>query len=206
MIDEQFQFFLDEFGPQIERREVPPSSLARYQGRLPDQLMKYWQEFGWSGYADGLLWIVNPQEYEGVLSEWLSDSKFEGIDSFHVIAVGAFGKLHVWGEKYGSAFTLVASESLLSPQQDFSVSPKNMDFELRCFFMSEQRNYIDTYGLFDQAHIRLGGLNSGEIYGFHPALALGGPVAVENLQKVSAVEHLSFLVQLEELSVLRLPD
>lgn len=205
MIDEQFQLFLDEFGSQIGRREVPPSSVARYQGRLPAQLLRYWEEFGWSGYADGLFWIVNPQEYEGVLNEWLSQSMFEVKDNFHVIAVGAFGKLHVWGEKYGNSFTLITSESLLTPQQDFSAPPADMDFELRCFFMSEQRSYHDTYGLFEQARTRLGALDVGEIYGFQPALAMGGPRVVENILKFSAVEHLTILAQLAPLDIVQTP-
>jgi hypothetical protein len=206
MTDEYFQYFLDDFAPQIERREVPPSSIERYRSRLPDQLLKYWDEFGWSGYADGLFWIVNPQEYESVLSEWLSGSIFEGKDKFHVVAMGGFGELYAWGEKYGFSFTIIPSESWIVPQHDFSTPPADMDIHAQCFFMSEKRDYMDTYDLFDETFAQLGQLKIGEIYGFQPALALGGAVAVENLQKVSAIEHLTFLAQLEDLSILQMPE
>jgi hypothetical protein len=206
MTDEDFQYFLDGFGPQIERREAPPSSMGRYQNRLPDRLLGYWDEFGWAGYADGLFWIVNPQEYEGALSSWLSGSVFEGKDSFHVIAMGGFGELYVWGERFGFSFTIIPSESWIVPQHDFSTPQMDIDLHIRCFFLSEERSYMDTYDLFEEACARLGKLKSGEIYGFQPALALGGAVAVENLQKVSAVEHLTFLAQLEDLSILQMPD
>jgi len=59
--------------------------------------------------------------------------------------------------------------------------------------------------MFDEALGKLGPLEATQIYGFVPALALGGARQVSNLQIVSAVEHLTFLAQLDELEVLRLP-
>ncbi|EGH49688.1 hypothetical protein PSYPI_47778, partial [Pseudomonas syringae pv. pisi str. 1704B] len=38
-------------------------------------------------------------------------------------------------------------------------------------------------------------LKSDEIYGFVPALALGGPMELKNLQRVKLIEHLEFLSQ-----------
>lgn len=206
MTDEDFQYFLEEFGPQIGRREVPPSSIDYYQGRLPDRLLEYWQEYGWSGYSDGLFWIVNPREYDGALSEWLSGSIFEGKDNFHVIATGAFGKIYVWGEEYGNSFSIVATESYIAPRHNFSARPKDKDFDIRCFFSSKKPRYLDSYEMFDQAVARLGRLDVGQMYGFFPAVAIGGTRTVENIQKVSAVEHLTFLAQLEGLSILKIPD
>lgn len=205
MTDEYFQNFLDGFGPQIQRREVPLSSIERYRGRLPDQLLEYWKEFGWSGYAMGLFWVVDPQEYEGVLVEWLSGSQFEGKDDFHVIALNAFGDLSIWGEKFGYAFTIASPVSYVVPRQSFTVLPDDMDREVQYFFLTQNRDYEDTYDLFEEAHAELGELEYGQMYGFVPALALGGAVVVENLQKVSAVEHLTFLAQLDELGVLPMP-
>lgn len=43
----------------------------------------------------------------------------------------------------------------------------------------------------------LGRLNVGEIYGFVPALSLGGSNAIQHLQKMPVVEHLVFLASLE---------
>lgn len=37
------------------------------------------------------------------------------------------------------------------------------------------------------------------MYGFVPALALGGPATLEHLQKVKAVEHRVMLAQLSDL-------
>lgn len=56
--------------------------------------------------------------------------------------------------------------------------------------------------LFSPALARLGGLKNDEMYGFLPALALGGPATLDHLQKVPAVEHLVMLAQLSDLRVL----
>ena len=53
-MDEMFAYLLEKMGPAFDRRDVPASSIERYRGKLPDQLLTYWQEHGWSGYADGL--------------------------------------------------------------------------------------------------------------------------------------------------------
>ncbi|RMM82688.1 T6SS immunity protein Tdi1 domain-containing protein, partial [Pseudomonas savastanoi] len=52
----------------------------------------------------------------------------------------------------------------------------------------------------------LGQLQSDEMYGFVPALALGGPVELKNLQKVKTTEHLMFLSQLSPLQDWGFPD
>lgn len=206
MTDEDFLYFLNAFGPQIERREVPPSRIERYLTRLPNKMLEYWQEFGWAGYAEGLFWIVNPQEYEAILDEWLSGSVFEARDTFHVIAMGAFGELYVWGELFGYCFSIAPPESCLVPQTNFSEPSRDMDFDIRCFFLARERAHEDTYELFTEAYSRLGKLKFGENYGFRLAPILGGAIDANNLEKVSSVEYLTFLAQLEELSILNVTD
>ncbi|RXE89640.1 glutamyl-tRNA amidotransferase [Pseudoalteromonas sp. A757] len=61
---------------------------------------------------------------------------------------------------------------------------------------------INEQPLFERTLERLGPLENGEIYGFAPALALGGEPKLENLQKVKATEHLAFLADLGEKRVM----
>ena len=101
-------YFLKKMGPALARRDVPASSIERYRGKLPDQLLAYWQEHGWSGYADGLFWTVDPQEYEPVLEAWVGSTPFMEQDALHIIARSAFGGLYFWGERTGYALKLFA--------------------------------------------------------------------------------------------------
>ena len=61
-MDESFAYFYKdkEFGPAIDTKPVPQRSLEKFKGKLPDQLLSYWQQYGWSGYGRGLFWTVDP--------------------------------------------------------------------------------------------------------------------------------------------------
>lgn len=204
-MDENFAYFLKKMGPPIDRRYVPPSSLERYRGRLPDQLLSYWEEHGWCGYADGLFWTVDPHEYEPALEAWIGETKFMEEDAYHIIARSAFGELYFWGEKTGSSLKLFAPGSFCIPR----VSPlaaDRMNFAVQVFFGSQSRNRNDFEGLFTPALKKLGHLKHDEMYGFVPAIGLGGSPKVENIQKVRAVEHLVILAQLSSLDVLATPS
>jgi hypothetical protein len=119
-MDEDFEYFLGEMGPVIDRRYVPSSTIQRYRGKLPDRLLQYWEEYGWCGYADGLFWTVNPQEYEPVLEAWIGNTPFMEEDAYHLIARSAFGKLYFWGEKSGNSLTILPWDALAFPWNDVS--------------------------------------------------------------------------------------
>ncbi|RMU47703.1 hypothetical protein ALP27_05220 [Pseudomonas savastanoi pv. glycinea] len=70
--------------------------------------------------------------------------------------------------------------------------------------MQLEHNDLDSF--FEPALKNLGQLQSDEMYGFVPALALGGPVELKNLQKVKTTEHLMFLSQLSPLQDWGFPD
>jgi hypothetical protein len=203
-MDEDFEFFLEKMGPAIQRRNVPQSSIERFRGRLPDQLLGYWREHGWSGYADGLFWTVDPHEYEPVLEAWIGDTQFMEKDAYHVIARSAFGKLYLWGERTGHSLKIFAPGAYCLPSDDVD-QDDDLDFELRMFFGARKRKENDFAELFVPAMNKLGPLECDEMYGFVPALALGGPSELAHLQKVKAVEHLVFLAQLEPLQVMTPP-
>jgi hypothetical protein len=200
-MDKYFEFFLENFGPAIDRRDVPPEVLDRFKGKLPDQMLSYWAEHGWCGYADGLFWTVNPEDYEPVLDAWLGDTFFVEEDALHIIARTAFGHLLIWGEKSGFALQLFAPGSYVIVEET-ATQKKNLEFAAQTFFSVQKARLFEFDGRFSSAKQRLGRLNRDEMYGFVPALALGGTADVTHLEKVKAVEHLIFLAQLDELKVM----
>lgn len=200
-MDENFAGFLEDFGPAIDKQHVPQSSIDRYRGKLPDQLLAYWQEHGWCGYADGLFWTVNPHEYEPVLEAWIGDTHFMEKDAYHIIARSAFGGLYFWGEKTGNSLILFAPGSYCIPSKSV-VAREKMNFRVQVFFGSLSQKDNDFNGMFAPALKKLGRLKHDEMYGFIPAIALGGPAKVDHLQKVKAVEHLTVLAQFAPLDVI----
>ncbi|WP_255228945.1 T6SS immunity protein Tdi1 domain-containing protein [Pseudoalteromonas sp. HM-SA03] len=159
------------------------------------------------------MWMVNPRDYQDILTEWLRGTKFEkmqndGGDSFYVIAVDAFGEIYVWGKNSGSCLKITSPYGMIFP--NFSNDEYSKDGEeltLDLFFATKMSAEIDLddineQPLFERALEKLGHLENGEIYGFAPALALGGEPKLENLQKVKATEHLAFLADLGEKRVM----
>ena len=197
-MDEIFSIFLETFGEPIDRREVPTSSIERYRGKLPNQLLEYWAEHGWCGYGGGIFWIVNPQEYEDVVASWLDGTRFETYDNYHLIARGAFGDLYLWGEKTGFSLkiTSVLSRVVIKNRK---IKDEEMDKELQGFVLSRNVDSNDYGDLFKPARKKLGTLRHDEMYGFVPAFMLGGPDTLDHLEKVKAVEHLTILSQIAEL-------
>src|SRR5450631_862457 len=114
-MDKNFKYFLKKMGPAFDSQQVPMASIDLYRGKLPDQLLKYWHEYGWCGYADGLFWTVNPEEYEPALDAWIGDTRFMEQDAYHVIARGAFGDLYLWGEKTGFTLEVCPVGSFATP-------------------------------------------------------------------------------------------
>ncbi|KPX41960.1 GAD-like domain-containing protein [Pseudomonas ficuserectae] len=197
-MDKVFARFLEKFGGPVDRQNVPASSIERYRGKLPNQLLEYWTEHGWCGYGEGIFWIVNPQEYEGVVASWLEGTELEKRDTYHLIARGAFGDLYLWGEKTGFSLkiTSVFSRCVI---HDFEPTPEQMDRKLQDFIVSRKVNSNDLENLFSPAKTKLGTLRHDEMYGFAPALMLGGAASIDHVEKLKAVEHLILLSQLAEL-------
>ncbi|WP_420106580.1 GAD-like domain-containing protein [Herbaspirillum huttiense] len=202
MRDDDFKYFISKFGDSTKCTAVPTASFEKWRNKLPDQLLKYWEQEGWCEYANGLFCTVDPDDYEAIVDEWLTDTGLEEIDAFHVIARSAFGTLYVCGEKTGRSVTIVCGLNMVSALQNrLRVKTKeDLDFSIRSFFAFSnpvQFDMEDENGqpLFERARSKLGPLEPHEIYGFEPAIVLGGKILLENLAKVNAKVHLTILRQ-----------
>ena len=203
MRDEDFEVFIEEFGEATHRTDVPAFAAERWLGKLPDQLIHYWKEEGWCAYLNGLLWTVNPEDYEDLVDEWLEGSPLEQIDAFHVIARSAFGDLYLCGESSGQSATICCPINAISalPKELKAKSPERRDSSIRAFFGASsltEYDYSDETGqrLFQRALTNLGSLAPDEMYGFEPALVAGGKMRLENLRRVKLDQHLTILRQL----------
>jgi hypothetical protein len=203
MRDEDFAEFINEFGEATHHQDVPNQSIHKWRGKLPEQLLEYWQQEGWNGYADGLFWTVNPDDFEDLADEWLADTPLEQLDSFHIIGRSAFGELYACGQRCGPKLKILAPVNALIALAK-ELQPKDADtlnFQTRGFFggrMLSDGDLKDESGkpLFARALEKLGPLEPDEMYGFEPAIVTGGKMVLENLRKVKLDQHLSILRQL----------
>jgi len=125
-------------------------------------------------------------------------------DAYHIIARGAFGELYFWGERTCDSLKVFAPGSYCFPRES-AFQNGDMERGLQVFFSKRNREENDFADLFVSASEKLGPLKHDEMYGFVPALALGGPSELSHLQKVKAVEHLVLLAQLAPLEVVTPP-
>lgn len=204
-MEEYFEYFVNRMGASFCRREAPLSTREKYKDQLPSLLISHWENYGWSGYGDGIFWTVNPSEYATLIAIWLEHSGIEQACAFHVIARSAFGDLYLWQEKTGSRLTICAAYARYLYSKATSQT-RDSDVSVESFFASKKPENIDFEGLFQGALKALGPLQPDEMYGFVPALALGGPADLKHLQKVKTIEHLTFLSQLEPLTDWGFPD
>ena len=210
-MDARFAYFYNDegFGPAIETRSVPAAKIEKFRGKLPSQLLTYWQQYGWSGYGKGLFWLVDPDEYEPALEAWIGDTPFMESDAYYVIGRSAFGELYLWGTKSGRSLKIFSLGGMIFPSDDSeSVAQGKADHLIQNFIAFQDAKYLDQKDhlgkpLFERALKTLGPLAADEMYGFEPALAIGGKADLKNLRKVKIVEHLVMLAQLGERQIMR---
>jgi hypothetical protein len=202
-----------KFGPAIKSDPVNQITLDKYKGKLPDRLLEYWQTYGFCGWGGGIFWMVNPDDYTDILSTWLQGTEFEqrslsGVDTYHVIGIGAFGRLFVWGETSGQSIKINTNYGMLLPSDATSdLLEDGGDLTIDLFFSSRRISTMDEEDLDDKPLFKsvlekLGALANDEMYGFVPALALGGAPIRDNLRVVKKLEHLAFLADLGEKQVM----
>lgn len=202
MRDEHFEIFIEKFGEATTHVSIPIADLENCRSTLPPALLEYWAAEGWSGYGKGIFWLVNPDDYDDVLAEWIVGTPLERLDHFHVIARTAFGNLYLWGEKTGQSARIVPwDHAIYSLEKNLKRTLKDPDLSLRAVFSSKSPKDVDISdehgkSLFEQALTTLGPLQPDEMYGFEPAILLGGRFTIDHLRIVKIREHLSLLRQL----------
>lgn len=211
---EEINCFLEEFGEPDHAEQVAPEVLEAYSGVMPPMLLKFWEEFGQTSFAQGLIWFVNPKDYEFVLDLWLAETPLDEVDTFYVFARSAFGELYVWGEKSHRTLEISCPMNHIFADEikQYEDSPKPQDQAMGSFFLASDPEHFDLMDeqealLFHQALEKLGPLQANEVYGFVPALCMGGRHHVDNLQKLEIMPHLAILQQMgERPNVLAMPD
>ncbi|MER0240404.1 GAD-like domain-containing protein [Fulvimarina sp. MAC8] len=181
------------------------AQIEAYRGKLPDYLLQFWADHGWCSWSDGQYWLCDPALPKPVLDYvFRSDPEFDPEKMF-AFGYTAFGEIDIW---YGDA--TIRLHLLMNKVR---VEPREYDLEHQRYWTDEIMLGLRFMGRFapvtppwedddyqnmmPEAVKRLGRLDWGEIYGFVPALSLGGPNSVDHLQKMPLVEHLTFLASVE---------
>lgn len=201
MRDENLELFIEELGEPNHYRAVTQAEIGRYRGVLPDKLLEYWKDIGWSSFSDGLFWLVNPADYDHLVEMWLEGTSFPEIDRYRVFARTAFGVLHVWGERSNRTFVIhCPMHAIIAVKSKVKKIENDSELAVQSFFaMSDRERFdiedVNAKPLFLQALKKLGPLKPDEVYGFEPALVAGGKLSVDCLAVLNLDIHLTILRQ-----------
>lgn len=207
-MDEDFELLINTL-PALEPRTYPSSpQIRQFEGKLPDRLLKYWQEHGWGAFGQGLFWLVNPEDYADSLQAWCQN--LVDTEGAYVIGRSAFGNLIVWKKGHGeflqieplahTVYTYAPNKHVKAGKEDFSLGVfiSQLDLDMLDFEDESEKP------LFKRAVKKLGVVGPDEMYGFEPALSLGGSARLASLVKVRLEEHLHFLAELGETQVIHI--
>ncbi|WP_211230551.1 GAD-like domain-containing protein, partial [Inquilinus limosus] len=95
-----FQRALEKFGEPQGGEAVPTSVFRAYQGRLPDGLLRFWEQHGLGMWLDGYFQFCNPDVYHQVVQAILGNDPQLKADQSHLVGFSAFGHLLVRNEEH----------------------------------------------------------------------------------------------------------
>ncbi len=172
------------FENYLKEKEVSQEICQKYASRVPADLIKIWQEYGFGSFLDGYLKVINPEEYTDLLIE----TYFRGNISVPIFAT-AFGDILTWEEN--RYIRIVKYKNGV-----FKGMASGFDFfweDLEANVFNEKYFEIQKY---NEAVEKIGTLKFDECFGYVPLLGLGGSERVENLKIVKIREHIELITQL----------
>lgn len=197
-IDEDFEFFLEKFGEPTQKIEATKQQIEAYRKVLPDKLLHYWQYVGFSGFKEGLFWITNPAEFDGIIEEFLAGTEFENYDNYHVIGRSAYGTLYLWGERTGDSLEIIPHLNWIKTKQgeEEEIKNGNPNRAIQNFFAVQKPKSVDikvqSKLLFPKVVKHHGIVGKDEVMVFTPYLFMGGEKSPEKMAK----ENLHIFLQI----------
>jgi hypothetical protein len=209
ILEEQNYFrgmFDNRIGKPDRYIKADDALIEKYQGVLPDELLYYWKEYGFSSFLDGLFWLTNPDEYMELVEEYLKDTPFENRKNLYVVARSAFGELYVWESGKGNTLSIFSMMNMIflsadADRENFTTEEEN--FNMIGFLGTSRPSSLDqedasSNPLFERALKKLGKVETNEMYAYKLSHFLGGKESIRNLVKVDLFNHASIQKQLKE--------
>ena len=181
--------FVNKYPPGNDLRKPTAETLAQFQGKLPADLLDFWQKYGFGNYGGGLLKIIDPRDYIDTLTLWLGEQK----NCFPILMTG-FGTLFIYRKLSETADDMCLLDIHYRRSGSFSTSFS--DFFTRIL---PDENFAEQFlrvDLFQEASAKHGGLAENEIFFFAPALAFGGAESIQYIEKGNAVVHQHLLFEM----------
>jgi len=205
-LHENFQYCLDEYNPSGKAEKLTAEQITRLEMLLPQPIMDFLKVHGFESFHNGLFQMCDPQIMRPLLA-----MIFKGDKDFHhrdclVIGYTAFGQLICWSNILDDFYIFLPENTVYSrrlARPDAVVKASKDHIASGIIPDAEDVDFLDIMGnpMYEACQKAHGKLESGECYGFFPALAISGVFGpfrrVENIKRVKALEHFSILAQMD---------
>lgn len=179
-----------EIADFVAHAPVPAEIIEEYRGRVPDELVEVWEQYGYGTFAEGFLRVIDPKLYEAEVGDCIGKTQGDGIAI--PIMVTGLGDLITWEPSLGVVGILYREGRIAGLGSKF-----------RTFFMltlmdgAAHLSRTLNWDLFPEAVAAHGELPYDQSFIFVPLLSLGGQAKVENLQKRETIAAIQVAVDLQ---------
>lgn len=184
-----FDLFVSKYPPGNDLRKPTAETLEQFQGKVPAELLNFWQEYGFGNYGGGLLKIIDPTDYIDTLTLWLGEQ-----EGCLPILMTGFGTLFIYRKLSDTVDDMCLLD--IHNRRSGSFSTSFSDFFERIIPAENFAAQFLRVGLFQKAFAKHGGLSENEIFFFAPALAFGGTESIQYVEKGNAVVHQHLLFEM----------
>ncbi len=184
-----FDLFVSKYPPGNDLRKPTAETLEQFQGKVPAELLNFWQEYGFGNYGGGLLKNIDPTDYIDTLTLWLGEQ-----EGCLPILMTGFGTLFIYRKLSDTADDMCLLD--IHNRRSGSFSTSFSDFFERIIPAENFAAQFLRVGLFQEAFAKHGGLSENEIFFFAPALAFGGTESIQYVEKGNAVVHQHLLFEM----------
>ena len=167
-----FDLFVSKYPPGNDLRKPTAETLEQFQGKVPAELLNFWQEYGFGNYGGGLLKIIDPTDYIDTLTLWLGEQ-----EGCLPILMTGFGTLFIYRKLSDTADDMCLLD--IHNRRSGSFSTSFSDFFERIIPAENFAAQFLRVGLFQEAFAKHGGLSENEIFFFAPALPKVTPILHE---------------------------
>ncbi len=182
-----FERFIEKRGVTQEFGKPSKALVKKYSDKLPDFLIKVWEVYGFGSYAKGLFFVSSPKEFESILNTYFGKEH-----SYTVFSRSSFGDLLLWDANQPSVVSLDAA----SGRGVRMVDDGNINGFYKYAMNDDQFYDAHRYSLHLKAIKKFGQLEEDQVFGFFPALSLGGEEKLENIKVVQLREYLAMLAEI----------
>ncbi|ASW09848.1 MULTISPECIES: T6SS immunity protein Tdi1 domain-containing protein [unclassified Rhizobium] len=202
-----YEDIIRKFGEPASNASFTEEERLALRKSFPDQVADFCFDIGRSVLREGLIQSCHPDDMRGVLALIFGADRDFSHDNCHAFAYSAFGVIFFWMKDYGYG-NISVYEGRLTQKNFVKGQPAGATAANAVsvpFWLSDQAlDFEDGVGkpLFKRASKKLGFLETGECYGFVPALALGGVSDIAHLKRLKASEHFAIVAQTMEYNLI----